>query len=169
MEIGKLYSIRLYHSNEEFKGIVQSIGNEWIVLYQLFTDFMMDGYLLLKKEYINTIVHDEKNSFTEKVLLAKGVAFNRLNFDIPLDDTKALFQWLKEREIVFMFSLRDTYAGHVGKISRILPQSFYLHVLDVDGVWREELLYRINTVRSIDFDSDYIKSLLMYCNSNLEK
>ncbi len=52
METGKLYSIRLNHGNEDFKGIVQSIGKEWILLYRLFTDFMMDGYLLLKKEYI---------------------------------------------------------------------------------------------------------------------
>jgi hypothetical protein len=163
MEAGKLYSIQLHHGNKNFMGIIQGIGKEWIILYQLFTDYMMDGYVLLNKKYIADIRRDDKILFTEEVLKAKGVSFEKSTLNIPLDNTDALFQWLKDNQIVFMFSLRDNHVSYVGEVYNILPKSFYLRVLEVDGHWWErKLLYRKETVRSIDFKSDYIESLLAY-------
>ena len=163
MEIGKLYSITLRNSNENYKGIIQNIGKEWILLYRLFTDYMMDGYVLLKKEYIHEFIRDDAICFTEEVLKAKGIAFIQPNNDIPLNDTYTLFEWLSNKRIVFMFSLKEDNIGYVGMISKILSKSFYLQVFDVDGHWWDKkLIYRIGTVRRIDFNTDYIESLLAY-------
>lgn len=167
MRKGKLYSIKLYHSKTEYIGIVQSIGKEWVLLYNVFTDFRMDGYLLLKREYIESVTRDDAVKFKEEVLSAKGVTFMLPALHIPLNDTKLLIRWIKENEVTMMLFKQDDNACDVGEVSKILPNSFYLKAIDSEGYWlvREDL-YRMKTVRVIEFETDYIKSLLAY---NLKK
>ena len=70
---------------------------------------------------------------------------------------------------MFLFSLKNSNVGFAGKISKILPKSFYFKELDTNGDWLDETtLYKKDTIRKINFDSDYLNSLLKYNKWKLE-
>lgn len=62
-----------------------------------------------------------------------------------------------------MIAPRDESISYVGYIVKICNKSFFLKPMDPKGVWEDyKYLFRILSIRVIDFDSDYINSLLIY-------
>jgi len=167
METLKFYSILLKGRKETIQGILEQDGEEWMLLRCVFSDYIMDGWSIVNKRYIHSIVRQESEIFTEKVLRASN-KWSSKKKRIPLL-TDSLFDYLKNRHITFSFSLNDESVVFVGKIQRLLPKSFYLIPISPRGKWLDKLdFFKKESVRVIDVETDYINSLIAY-NNKYEK
>lgn len=167
-EKGLFYSIKIKGREEKEFGILIDESEQWIYISSLYSDYIMDGYKIINKKYIISIERSERDIFTEKVLKAN----NRMSPDslkIPLETNK-LFSYLEKNQIVFDISTNREDSIYVGKVQKILPKSFYLKPLGTKGEWMNELyLFRMTTIRIISFDTDYVKSLLVFNESYYPK
>jgi hypothetical protein len=137
---------------------------DWILVNNLF-DYSVDGYALIQKKIIKERIYSEREKFVEKVLLAN----NKVNYITPFPFqliTNELFTYFKRTETIIQISFKDESYVYVGKITKLLSHSFYLQTIDTKGIWdKTENLIRFNSVYKIDFDTDYIKSLITYMKS----
>ena len=161
MELLKLYSFYIKDRKNKIQGILLSEGDEWILIKNNF-DYILDGYLIINKQYLLECHIGEDEIFTEAVLLANNKLANIKRLDIPLT-TKSLINYLYKEQIIFQIFLKDDSASYIGKISKVLNKSIYIEPLDTNGLWmNERFLFRTMYIRVIQFDIDYINSLLNY-------
>ncbi|NDV58954.1 hypothetical protein [Bacteroides sp. 519] len=158
---GLFYTFRIKGRKRSESGIFIDEGTDWILIRSLFSDYLIDGYKIINKNYIVSVSRNEEDIFTEKVLKAN----NKDNYSvekIPLE-TNSLFNYLKEQQIVFDISIHLENSTYVGKIKKILTHSFYLYLLSPKGEWLDEIdLFKKKSIRLISFNTDYIQSLLNY-------
>ena len=168
MERLKFYSILLKGREEKIQGILEQEGKEWMLLRCVFSDYIMDGWRVINKRYIYSIVREESEVFTEKVLKASKKWRSTKKRQLPLS-TDLLFDYLKNTCSIFAFSLNDEFITFVGKIQKLLPKSFYITPISPRGKWLNECnIFKKERVRVIDIDTDYINSLIAY-NNKYEK
>lgn len=162
MEIGKLYSIKIKDRKQRTIGVFIEEGKEWVLLIDLYADYLLDGYILVNKEYIENIERSEKDVFTEEVLIAN----DKINIPeyqkLPLI-TENLLKWFYDNQTVIQVENRDGTMSWIGKILGGTEKSIYLDNLDPKGIWTStHFTFRKNAIRLISFDTDYIKSLVNY-------
>jgi len=152
---------------EHIWGIVENSSSEWVLLQRIINDYMFDGYTLIRQKYVKKVIRNENVIFKEKVLNAKRNSDILISKNIPINTVFSPLQWMMDNKEVFMISPKDESISYVGQITRILKESFYLKAINSRGIWDEKLfLYKINNIRAIDFDNDYINSLLTYVGKN---
>ncbi len=162
LENGKLYSFKIMDRKEEEKGIVITDGEDWVLLEHIFTDYIVDGYILLNKRYIKAINRDEDIIFIENVLKANGKINISKNLAPPLS-IKLLFEWLFDNQIVFQIDNKDESMCWIGKIEDSTDKSIFLTNFTPKGIWKTSYYtFRKINIRIISFDTDYINSLLNY-------
>lgn len=163
IENGNFYSFKIKDRKQEEQGVLLAEGEDWILLMHLFTDYILDGCMLINKNYIKSINRDEKIIFKEIVLKANNKIKITENIEIPLS-TNQLFNWLNEERVVFQIENKSEQTCWIGEICGLTEKSIFLAPLTPLGVWNASVYYtfRKMNVRLISFDSDYINSLLTY-------
>lgn len=162
MEIGKFYSFKIKGWQYAINGVVCDIGAEWILIKAIIGDFQYDGFSIIRTKHIKEWIHDERNIFIEHVLLTKGIM--DIPFpNIPLDNPTTPFLWfLQQKEIIF-FTPKDESDGFMGEIIKLTKRQFDLHPMLSEGIWSlETWTFSINNIIVIEWQSDYIKSLIKY-------
>lgn len=166
MNNNKVYKMKMQNWQEQFKCVVLVEGAEWTLVHNLF-DYSIDGYAILQNKFIKNRLHSEKEDFSEKVLMANNKLVD-CNLHIPLTTNK-LFEYLKENKIVFQISFKDDSYVYIGKIEKLLQHSFHFKTMSTLGIWDKTIeLIRFNSVRIIEFNTDYINSLVTY-NQTMEE
>lgn len=164
IEKGLYYSFNMKYRKEKEQGIVIQEGEEWILVKYIFSDYIVDGFMLLNKKYIELTERNEDEIFFEKVLKAN----NKLdvpNLDIPLS-TNELIKWLQDTQTTFQIDPKDESVCYIGHIIDILDKSIRFKAISAKGEWLDGYdLYRINSLMMISFNTDYINSLITYANS----
>ena len=165
VEKGHYYSFKLKFRKREEQGIVIDEGEDWILTKYIFSDYIVDGYMLFNKKFIKTIERGENEIFFEKVLRAN----NKMNFPsnlfIPLS-TKELMEWLKDTETPFQIDGKDESVCYIGRILEILNKSIRFKDISARGIWVDGYdLYRTDSLMMISFDTDYVNSIITYANS----
>lgn len=74
LEKNKFYSFKIKDRKRVESGFLIEEGEEWYLIRYLFTDYMIDGYMLLNKNYVSKVNRDDKIIFTEKVLIGNEKA-----------------------------------------------------------------------------------------------
>lgn len=167
MEKGKFYLFKIKGWEAPIGGVVELIGLEWILIKHIVADYTLDGYSLIQKKYISSYIYDDNVQFTEKVLVAKGIMDLCTSYNIPLDTQTAPFIWLKECDITAQFNPKDDSICYVGKVGEMTKRFFQLISMDTKGHW-DTFFYKYTyaNMRTIDIDSDYVNSLLIYSKKN---
>lgn len=98
---GVFYSFKIKDRKRLESGILLVEGEDWVLLSSIFSDYIVDGYILINKKYITSIHRTEKEIFTEKVLKASNKTDIVPYIDIPHLSTDSLFKWLEDKHIVF--------------------------------------------------------------------
>lgn len=161
---GLYYSFKMKYRKEREQGIVIEEGKEWIIIKYMFSDYIVDGFMLLNKRYIELIERTENEIFFEKVLKANN-KLDIKSLDIPLS-TNELLKWLKDTQTLFQIDPKDESVCYIGHIIDILDKSIRFKAISAKGEWLDGYdLYRINSLMMISFDTDYINSLITYANS----
>ena len=162
MESGKLYSIKVKNRKNLTQGILVEEGEEWLFLIQLYTDYIIDGYQLVNKKYIEYTERTEKDIFTEKVLIANKKIHIPNLLKIPLS-TEQLLSWFYNSRITVQIDNNDEMRCWIGKMRNATTKYLYLDILSPDGIWTGTYYtFKKDCIRLISFESDYINSLLAY-------
>lgn len=163
MEINKLYLLYLKNWNEPIWGILNSEGKEWIFIKKITNDYLHDGYALVRRKKIKKIIRDSDVLFKENVLIAKGYMNSILSSNIPMDSLSSPLIWLCGDKKTVLLSPKDEAVCYMGNILRVSKSLFYLQAMTSVGVWEKELFrYIISDIVTIEYDTDYINSLLAY-------
>jgi hypothetical protein len=163
-ETNKVFTFKLRGRQELITGIVLDVGEEWIMLRYIPVDYVIDGHILIRKKYINSFWREKEETFIESVLKAKNSSFD-VNDKFPLADIISPFHKLQNLSKVIQFDLGNENLCYIGIISKLLSKSIVVKNLSSKGLWQEESNYKIDSIRTIQFDCDYIISLLAYNKS----
>lgn len=161
IENGKLYTFSIYNRDEDISGIVIDSKKEWILIKQNPVDFLLDGLKLIRRKYIERSSRGKEEKFIQAVLNAKGFQCEFEN-TLPLDDAKELFKHLLNKEQTIQFDLDDDSVCYVGKIVEINDNTFTIQCLGTRGHWMERRDYEIESIRTIELETDYLLSLIAF-------
>ena len=66
------------------------------------------------------------------------------------------------QEIIIQFDLHDDRVSYIGRIVKIYSKTVRVQHIDPKGKWVEKSSYPIERIRTIQFNNDYINSLIAY-------
>jgi len=161
--IGKLLTLKYRDRKNTISGILVDFNNDFTLLKHNIVDYIIDGYIILKSKNVLKVKHEENEIFTEKVLKLKGNNFE--NNDLLSDNLSLILEEITNKYIAFGFELKDDSKYYIGKFIKIQGDYLYIQTLNVNGTWNGVDKYKHNQIRVINFDTDYINSLLIYNKS----
>ncbi|NDV97296.1 hypothetical protein D0T84_20670 [Dysgonomonas sp. 521] len=166
MDDYKVFSIGIKNWEDSLCGIKISESDEWILIENLI-DYSIDGLGIINKKYIKFIDRTEREILTEDVLKANH-RLKKREISIPLE-SNSMIEYLYKNKVIFQISLKDNSYVFIGMIEKILKKSFYIKRINAKGIWMDSsMLFRIEHIRSLEFNTDYIDALLVY-NKTLVK
>lgn len=169
--LNKLVGIRLKGRKKELiLGIVLAYNDTWVLTKCNSADYIIDGYELIAIDKISTIERGENIAFIEEVLKAKYVDF----YSSPIVLRDNIFDTLKSignKYGAFGLEFKEEDCAYVGKyIDSDDSEYFAFEELSASGEWFDEIEeFKISKIYKIDFDGDYIESLLLYTNRKLSQ
>lgn len=164
--IGQIISFKFEYVNniEIYRGYIIDYNDDWTLLKYNTVDYVRDGYIILRNKHINSYKRDKVEKFHQKALDLKGESV-KLTDKIPINDIKTILNYLTEKFGVFQFDLRSDAYCYIGKVKSIEKNNLKIDYLDSEGNWSETREYKLGNIRTIEFDTDYINSLLLVSNS----
>jgi small nuclear ribonucleoprotein (snRNP)-like protein len=159
--INKLIQIKLRGRSEKLRGILKSVGKEWLLLEYNPVDFVLDGGVLINRKYLLKVERTKDEVFVEEVLKAKGAQVYIDENNLNLENTLELFKNLDNKQAI-QIELGDESVVYIGRITKINNKSFRMKRLTPTGNWLDEVSYNYNSIRIIQIGGDYVDSLLAY-------
>jgi hypothetical protein len=156
------YTILLRGSKSVLSGILLCEGLEWILLKYVPVDYVLDGYMLIRTRYIKKIERKEEEIFNESVIRLKLIDKEFDKSYPELDEISNILYCLLQEKIVIQLVLHDDTVCYIGKIKKLFSKMVRIQNLDSKGNWENESSYPLERIRTIQFDNDYINSLIAY-------
>lgn len=161
-KIGKLCSFEIKGWDDTVTGVVCEVTPEWILIKQIIGDFQYNGFALIRSKYIELWNRDKGIPFKQEVLKALGVMDIPVP-NIPLDDLDTPLLWLLRQNDTLSFTLARENSFYVGNLVGVKNGTINYHALSSKGEWLADISHSsINSIRLIEWKTDYIQSLLKY-------
>jgi hypothetical protein len=148
----QLISIVFEDQKEVFTGFLIDWTEDWILLKNNPVDFIIDGYTILKNKNVKSIIQDDDYEFTERVIKLKGLKTSAEEI-IPLHDLPSIINFLATNHEIFQIAKKSDKADFLG----------------TEGKFDGEMSFKLNKIRVIEFDTDYINSLKLIVNEEKKK
>jgi hypothetical protein len=150
-------------------GLIIEENDEWVLVKHIPIDFVVDGYKLIKKEFIESRTHSEKLSLVEKVLALKGIGEGKPE-SFSFGDTTSILRWVEKKYGLFEFQDHDPSEVFYGRINRIENESLILDSITVNGELVGEYNYEfeIEQIRVISFETDYFNSIKLLMEDKMK-
>jgi hypothetical protein len=162
--IDKLITIEFSDRKDIESGFLIDFSGDWILLKSSPVDFFIDGFTIIRNKNIEAIYHEEAEEFREKVMRLKGMNL-KVNNKIPLDNIQKIFEYLQSNFGIFQFYKKSEKAIYPGRLSNIDSKEITIDWIDLKGNWAEERTFKLDKIRIIEFENDYLKSLKMVADS----
>lgn len=162
----KIKSIKVRGFKRPETGIFLGSGKNWVLLNDNPIDFIIDGYLLIRKENILREVRSDDLELTTKVLRLKGELSEASFFSFNLNSDHLLFDKLLKDECLIQICFHNQDSTLVGRVISVKPDRFRMRLLSRKGEWLKEFNFRYNKLRTINVGSDYLKSLELLTKSD---
>lgn len=168
-KIGKLCSFTIKGWDDTVTGIVCAVSSEWVLIKQIIGDFRYDGFALIRSKYIDLWNRDKGIPFRQEVLEALGVMDMPVP-EIPLSDLNAPLLWLLQQKNTLSFTFAKEYTFRVGDLLGVEEGNISYRALSLEGEWLTGINHvSINSIRLIEWKSEYIQSLLLYTEACSKK
>jgi hypothetical protein len=164
---GRFISIKYRDRKEIFSGYLIDYNDEWTLIKYNPVDYVVDGYLLLKSDKILKYKIEEEELFKENVLKAKNI-IPTVEDIFPISDLGETLKLISDRFGAFKIEEKDENACYIGRFVRMTKNDLYMQEIDPHAKWGEIGKYKLQSIRTIEFGSDYINSLIVY-NKEMEK
>jgi hypothetical protein len=158
---GKFISFRYRDRKDIISGFLIDFNENLTLIKQNPADYLIDGYMLLKTNKILKYKRDDDEEFKEKVLFAKGLIPTNLDF-IQLTDLRETLRLISDRFGAIFIQNKDDSVGFVGKLIRTTKEFVEIQEIDPKAMWIGNEKFKLKSIRTIEFDTDYINSLLLY-------
>jgi len=156
--IGQLISIKYTDRPTPFFGIVVDYSEDWTLMKLNSCDYVIDGYVILKHKNIEGFKRDQNVRFKEKVIKLKGQELPVVK-DFPLTNLETILSYITTNYGVFAFYLKSEKACYLGRLKSFTKNNLTIDYLNPKGIWTKQMHFRSGDIRTIEFDTDYIKSL----------
>jgi hypothetical protein len=159
--IGKLVSFKYRDRKEIITGFLLDYNNTWTLIKYNPVDYIIDGFMLLKTDKILKYKRDDYEEFHEKVLFAKNLKPEKEDI-IPITNIFETLKLITEKFGAFKIELKDDKACYIGKFEQNTKENIVIREIDTKANWVETEKYKLRSIRTIEFNIDYINSLLLY-------
>lgn len=164
----QLISIEFDDKKEIFTGFLIDWTEDWILLKNNPVDFIIDGYTILKNKNVKSIIQDKDHEFTERVIKLKGLKTSAEEI-IPLKDLSSIINFLADKYEIFQIAKKSDKAVYLGKLMEINEEELVIDFLGLEGEFEGEMSFKLNKIRAIEFDTDYINSLKLIVDKEKKK
>ena len=158
---GKFMSFRYRDRKDIISGYLIDFNENLTLIKQNPVDYVIDGYMLLKTNKILKYKRDDFEEFREKVLFVKGLMPANEDF-IPLTDIRETLRLISDRFGAILIKNKDDSVCYIGKLIRTTTEYVEIQEIDPEAIWLGNEKFKFNSIRTIEFDTDYINSLLLY-------
>ena len=154
----KLISIEFSDRKDIVSGFLLDYSEDWILLKTNPADYIVDGYTIVKNKRINEVYQDEVEEFTEAVINLKGIT-PTYSEKVPLDSIQEIFKYLNSKYEMFAFAEKSRKAIYPGRLIAINDKKIRIEWIDTRAKWIGERKFKVDKIRTIEFDNDYLNSL----------
>lgn len=156
----KVESYHIKNWEEPETGLLISENKDWILIKSIPVDYAIDGYKLLKKEFVEGREREDEELRIEKVLNLKNVLANSPS-DFQFGTTIELLKWVENKFDLFEFQDDDEEESYYGKIKSCVNNKLILDLILEDGEMDPDCEYEqgIEAIQVISFESDYHRSM----------
>ena len=164
----QLISIEFDDKKEIFNGFLIDWTEDWILLKNNPVDFIIDGYTILKNKNVKAIIQDKDHEFTERVIKLKGLKTSAEEI-IPLKDLSSIINFLADKYEIFQIAKKSDKAVYLGKLIELNEKEAVIDFLGTEGEFEGEMSFKLDKIRIIEFDTDYINSLKLVVDQEKKK
>jgi len=164
---GKIVSFKYRDRKESFSGFLIDYNDKWTLIMYNPVDYVVDGYLLLKSDKILKYKIEEEELFKENVLKAKNIIPTEDDI-FPITDLAETLKLISDRFGAFKIEEKDDRVCYIGRFVKMTKKDLYIQEIDSQAKWGEIGKFKLQSIRTIEFGSDYINSLIVY-NKEMEK
>ncbi|MBD3584095.1 hypothetical protein [Flavobacterium selenitireducens] len=164
--INKLITIEFSDRKTLKTGFLIDFSCDWILLKSNPVDFVIDGFTIIRNKNIEAIYRDEDERFTEKVLRLKKLEPHE-NDKIPLDDIQTILNYINSKFGIFQFFKKSEKSIYPGRLKEINSKEIIIDWIDLKGIWSEERSFKLDKIRILEFDNDYLNSLKLVADSQI--
>ncbi|PJJ08086.1 hypothetical protein CLU83_1320 [Flavobacterium sp. 1] len=154
----QLISIEFEDKKDIFSGFLIDWTEDWILLKNNPVDFIIDGYTILKNKNVKSIIQDKDHEFTERVIKLKGLKTSAEEI-IPLKDLSSIINFLADKYEIFQIAKKSDKAVYLGKLMELNEEELVIDFMGTEGEFDGEMSFKLDKIRVIEFDTDYINSL----------
>ena len=161
MKRNNIYTFELTSREDTITGMIIDYSQEWIFIKYIPVDFVVDGFMFIRKKFIIDYWRDDKEKFKEEVIMNK---LNGLDYHYVFDlsTVNSLFNSLIKSKVIFDIELDDDETCYIGRLHSLGSNIMSMRMLHTDGQLQEEQLFDVNDVYTVQFDNDYIITLASY-------
>ena len=149
------YTIKDWEDQET--GLLIAENEDWLLVRHIPVDYVVDGYKLYKKSFIESRVTTDQERQVEKVL-----GLRKISMDIPngfvFSDTIGLLSWVESNYDMFEFQGKDESELTYGKlIEDNDDQGLVIDWIAPDGTVDYDYVHEeaVSEIRVITFETDY--------------
>jgi len=155
----KVESFKIAGWEDEELGLFIDENEDWILVKHIPIDFVIDGYKVYRKEYVERLYAEDK-ILIEKVLTLKGIKEDKPE-GFEFAGTLDLLKWSEKKYGFFEFQIGDQDELFYGKINRVKEQNLIIDSIRSDGELDVEFDYEfpIEEIRVVTFETDYFNSV----------
>ena len=164
----QLISIEFEDKKDIFSGFLIDWTEDWILLKNNPVDFIIDGYTILKNKNVKSIIQDKDHEFTERVIKLKGLKTSAEEI-IPLKDLSSIVNFLAEKYEIFQIAKKSDKAVYLGKLIELNEEELLIDFMGTEGEFDGEMSFKLDKIRVIEFDTDYINSLKLIVDQEKKK
>ncbi len=141
--------------------LIDEIEN-WILVKHIPIDYVIDGFKIYNKKFIEERLHSDKEKQIEKVLRLKGIKVET-PVDFKFHDTEGQLKWVEDKYGVFEFQDDDESEVIYGRINRVMNDTMVIDMIKSDGSVETNYEYEfdLNEIRAISFETDYHQSICL--------
>lgn len=158
---GKFVSFKYRDRKDIISGYLIDFNDDWTLIKYNPVDYVIDGYLILKSDKILKYKREDYEKFREKVLKAKNLVLSDKDI-FPITDLSETLKLISDRFGAFKIEKKDGTVCFIGRFIKMTKENIIIQEIDTKAKWVEKDKHKFKSIRTIEFDSDYINSLIIY-------
>ena len=155
---------------ESETGLLIDEDDSWILVRHIPVDYVIDGYKIYNKNFIQKREHSTNEICIEKVLILKNIEIS-LPENFFFSNTINLLKWVESKYGIFEFQDDDESELFYGKLRSVNKGNLIIDMILEDGSVDVDKnnVFNIDEIRAIAFESDYHLSLRLLWQDKLNK
>jgi len=160
--IGRLIKLK-FKDIDPINGILLDYNDDWILIKSNPVDYILDGYFVIRNKNLKSIEYGVNEKWTEKIIKLKRIG-TPVKARISLESFDKIIRTLTKKYGVFTIYKKENSVCWLGRLKSIDKSFLVIDDLNPKGKWDGQMEFKINDIRIIEYDTDYINSLKLVSN-----